>query len=85
MSVALTETAVIALHGRLNEARGVARRALETVLTETESAFAHLNNGELRRDAAFGRDPRTGNRSMALNRRSYQQTQLVVVHSTNSS
>jgi hypothetical protein len=85
MPVALAETAVIALHGRLDQAAGIARGALETILAKAESAFAPLNNGELRRDAAFGRDLRAGPGSMALNRRSYQQTQLIVVHSTNSS
>jgi hypothetical protein len=84
MSVALAETTMIALHGRFDQARRVAGGSFELILTEAESDFARDKTGELRRDAAFGRDVWI-TRQVALNRGTNQLPQLVVGHSTHSS
>ena len=82
MSVALTETAMIALDRWFDETRRVTGSTIETVLAETKADFARLNRRELRRDSAFGRGFRGGCSHMPLNSGTNQRAQLVVVHST---
>jgi hypothetical protein len=72
---------MVALDRRLDETGGIVRSTVETVLRETESDFARLNRGELRRDAAFGR----GLREVPVNSGTDQLAQFVLVHSTHSS
>jgi hypothetical protein len=82
MPVALAEAAVIALHRRLDQAHRIVRGALETILTEAEPGVARVKRAGPRRDAAFGRNLGAVNAHVPLNRRTDQQPQLVVVHST---
>lgn len=85
MSVALAETAVIALDRRFDQARRVAGGSFKGVLTKADSDFARLYGRELRRDAAFGRSLRGVRCDMSLDRGPNQRAQLIVVHSTQSS
>ena len=83
MSVALTETAVIALHGRLDDARCIVIGANESILTEAHRLQpVSTKLAGLFRASEVGADDSP---HVPLYRRTNQQPQLVVVHSTKSS
>jgi hypothetical protein len=82
MPMTLAIAAVITLHRRLDQTHRIVGLPEQMVLTKAESALARSNRGELRRDAALGRDLRAVSAHVPLNRRTNQQPQLVVVHST---
>ena len=86
VTVAFAETAVIALHRGLDQARGVAGGTLETVLTKgngyrwTAGVSPRLTGLCVSEGGRRGGSPK-----MRLNRLPDERPQIVVVHSTHSS
>jgi hypothetical protein len=85
--VALAETAVIALHGRFDEAGGIVRSTLETVLTEAYRLGAAEAGVSPKLAKGFASEGGLRGRSsgMPLNRGPDQLAQFLLVHSTHSS
>jgi hypothetical protein len=91
MSVALTETTMIALYRRLDQARCIAGRALQLILTEADGYWLRQEpvSPKLIRQRVSGGGREAGlawhsATHVLLDSRPNQAPQLFVVHSTNS-
>jgi hypothetical protein len=78
MTVTFAKAAVIALHCRLDQARRVAVSSLEPILTKADVRW----DRRMQWRARLKPDRLRSSSHMTLDRRTNQQPQLVVVHST---